>query len=226
MPVANIAYRVRFSSSEDGAPVRRVEGAQAAETGDGGHAVVEGAPVSTRPVARVAVDEDYRFFAGWRSDPFFCDVEGAKNNLQFTGEDFFADKDVCSIVLEVPNSELGREKVGLWARTLDDVGDRWVQADRGARPQQAVFLTGAENAAYLAGEPATMPVSLPSSRTPWSTGMAIRQRKQSGWPRHCCRTSSPMIPSARRPPEQWPDTHRRRPRRLPSYPHKWEGYGR
>ena len=31
---------------------------------------------------------------------------------------------------------------------------KWVQADRGARPQQAVFLTGAENAAYLAGEPA------------------------------------------------------------------------
>ncbi len=33
---------------------------------------------------------DYRFFAGWRSDPFFCDVEGTKNNLQFTGDDFMA----------------------------------------------------------------------------------------------------------------------------------------
>jgi hypothetical protein len=27
--------------------------------------------------------------------------------LQFTGDDFFADKDVCSIVLEVPNFALG-----------------------------------------------------------------------------------------------------------------------
>ena len=53
---------------------------------------------------------DYRFFAGWRSDPFFFDTQGALNNLQFTGDDFFAEKDVCSIVLEVPNSALGSEK--------------------------------------------------------------------------------------------------------------------
>jgi hypothetical protein len=96
----------------------------------------------------------YRFFAGWRSDPFFFDTQGAINNLQFTGDDFFADKDVCSIVMEVPNSALGRQNLGLWARTLDGVGGKWVQADRGARPQQAVFLTGADNADYLASEPA------------------------------------------------------------------------
>jgi hypothetical protein len=104
--------------------------------------------------ARVTDAGDYRFFAGWRSDPFFFDTQGALNNLQFTGDDFFADKNVCSIVIEVPNSALGRQNLGLWARTLDDVGGKWVQADRGARPQQAVFLTGAENADYLTGEPA------------------------------------------------------------------------
>jgi hypothetical protein len=100
---------------------------------------------------------DYRFFAGWRSDPFFFDRRGALNNLQFTGSDFFADRDVCSIVLEVPNSALGAKEVGLWHRTLapaDEAGRGWVQADRGARPIQAVFLTGAERDAYLAGEPA------------------------------------------------------------------------
>src|SRR6267378_2234636 len=86
--------------------------------GDAGLAIVEGAPVSTGPVARVTETGDYRFFAGWRSDPFFCDVEGAKNNLQFTGDDFFADKNVCSIVLEVPNSTLGTNEIRLWARTL------------------------------------------------------------------------------------------------------------
>ena len=50
--VADIAYRVRFSSSEGGAQtatLRRVEGAQAAGTGDGGQVIVEGAPVSTGP---------------------------------------------------------------------------------------------------------------------------------------------------------------------------------
>ncbi len=156
--VADIAYRVRFSYSEgkaQTATVRRVEGAQAAATGDGGLAIVEEAPVSTGPVARVTEAGDYRFFAGWRSDPFFCDVEGAKNNLQFTGDDFFADKNVCSIVLEVPNSALGAEEIRLWARTLAPrKGGGWVQAERGARPAQAVILVDEERDDYLAGEPA------------------------------------------------------------------------
>jgi len=156
--VADIAYRVRFSYSEGDAQtatLRRVEGAQAAATGDGGRAIVEGAPASTGPVARVTEAGDYRFFAGWRSDPFFCDVEGAKNNLQFTGDDFFADKNVCSIVLEVPNSALGANKIRLWARTLyPGEGGGWVQAERGARPAQAVILVDEERDDYLAGEPA------------------------------------------------------------------------
>jgi hypothetical protein len=155
--VAEIAYRVRFSSSKNGAQtatVRRVEGAQAAGTGDGGQPIVEEALVSTGREARVTQAGDYRFFAGWRSDPFFFDVRGAVNNLQFSGNDYFADKDVCSIVLEVPNAALGRKAVGLWARTLDGAGGRWVQVDRGARPAQAVFLTGEEISAYNAGEPA------------------------------------------------------------------------
>ena len=78
------------------------------------------------------------------------------NNLQFTGEDFFADKNVCSIVLEVPNSVLGTKEVGLWAARLATAGTGagWVQADRGARPSQTAFLAGEQNAAYLAGEPA------------------------------------------------------------------------
>src|SRR5712675_2401824 len=155
--VADIAYRVRFSPSKGGvqtATLRRVEGAQAVGTGDDGLAIVEGAPVSMGREARVTQAGDYRFFAGWRSDPFFFDVRGALNNLQFTGDDFFADKDVCSIVLEVPNSALGPKEVGLWARTLDGRGGSWVQADRGALPAHAIFLTGAERGAYLAGDPA------------------------------------------------------------------------
>src|SRR6266850_180856 len=161
--VADIAYRVRFSSSEGGAQtatLRRVEGAQAAGTGDGGRVIVEGAPVSPGREARVTEAGDYRFFAGWRSDPFFFDRWGALNNLQFTGDDFFADKDVCSIVLEVPNSALGPKEVGLWHRTLvqaDGAGGGWVQAERGARPMQLFLvlgLTSAQRDAYLAGEPA------------------------------------------------------------------------
>src|SRR6266853_3081903 len=132
--VADIAYRVRFSSSAGGAQtatLRRVVGAQAAGMGDSGQVIIEGAPVSTGPEARVAEAGVHCFFAGWRSDPFFFDVQGARNGLQFTGDDFLADKDVCSIVLEVPNSVLGPRRVGLWARTLDGADGKWVQADRG-----------------------------------------------------------------------------------------------
>ena len=155
--VADIAYRVRFAVSEDGsqtATLRRAEGAQAAGTDDGGQVIIESAPVSMGRDARVTEAREYRFFAGWRSDPFFFDTQGALNTLQFTGNDFFADKNVCSIVLEMPNSELGRKPVDLWARTLVEGVGGWVQADRGALPAQAVFLVGTEREAYLAGQPA------------------------------------------------------------------------
>ena len=156
--IADIAYRMRFSTFEDDAQtaiVRRVDGPEAAGTDDGGRLIVDGAPVSTGREARITQAGDTRFFAGWRSDPFFCDVEGAKNNLQFTGDDFFADKDVCSIVVELPNSALGAKEVRLWARTLTpDDGGGWRQVERGARPAQAVILVE-ERDAYLGGEPAT-----------------------------------------------------------------------
>lgn len=156
--VADIAYRVRFSSDEGGgsqtATLRCVEGQEAAGTGDVGEVIVEAAPVSTGRDAQVTEAGGYRFFAGWRSDPFFFDVRGMLNNQQFTGDDFFADKNVCSIVLELPNAVLGPTRMGLWARTLDGVGGSWVQADRGALPAQAVILVGTERDAYLAGEPA------------------------------------------------------------------------
>jgi hypothetical protein len=158
--IADIAYRIRFSPSENGAQsatVRRVEGADAAGTGEGGEVIIEGAAVSTGPEAQVTQAGDYRFFAGWRSDPFFYDVGGALNDFQFTGSDYFADKDVCSIVLELPNNELGSTEVNLWHRALvPEDGAGWIQVDRGARTQQVTFLLPTEEKeAYLAGEPAT-----------------------------------------------------------------------
>jgi hypothetical protein len=163
--VADIAYQVRFASAAGGAQtatLRRLEGAPAAGTGEGGQVIVAGVPVSTGREAQVTQAGDYRVFVGWRSDPFFFDVQGALNNLQFTGEDFFADKDIGSIALELPNSALGPPPasgypVSLWARTLvpaDGARGGWVQADRGARPSQTPFLAGEQNAAYRAAGPA------------------------------------------------------------------------
>lgn len=156
--IADITYQARFSSSKDGrqtATLRRIDGAKAT-TGDDGEIIFEGVPVSAGRDAHVAQAGDYRLFAGWRSDSFFFDVLGALNDLRFTGNDFFADKNICSIVLELPNSVLGSRELGLWARTLipaTNAGGGWIQADRGARSSQTPFLAGEQNAAYLAGEP-------------------------------------------------------------------------
>jgi len=155
--VADISYSVRFASSEDGnqtATLRRTQGGRAPGACDGGELLFDRAPVSVGRDALVTKAGDHQFFAGWRSDPFFFDTHGALNNMQFTGEDFFADKNVCGIVVELPSSALGGNEVGLWARTMDQAGEGWVQADRGGRPMQAVFLPGEARGAYLNGEPA------------------------------------------------------------------------
>ena len=78
------------------------------------------------------------------------------NNFQFTTGDFFADKDICSIVLEVPNSQLRPKAIGIWARTLNTadgavLGYRRIAAPA---PNQTPFLSGDHNDAYLAAEPA------------------------------------------------------------------------
>jgi len=155
--VADLGCTVQFSSSEDGkqaGTVRRLQGTRAGSLGEEGEVIVQQAPVSVEKEALVTQVGDFGFFFGWRSDPFFFDVNGNFNHMQFTGEDFFKDKNVCSIVLELSNSELGTNKVGIWARTLDKTAQGWVQADRGGRPMQAVFLPGEEREAYLSGEPA------------------------------------------------------------------------
>lgn len=154
--VADIAYQVCFASSEGGAQtatLRRLEGRAGRRDGRGRTGYRRGVPVSTGREAQVTQAGDYCFFAGRRSDPFFLDVQGALNNFQFTGKDFFADKDICSIVLEMSNSVLGQEKVGLWARTLIRADGSWMQVDRGARASQVPFLAGEQNDAYRAGEP-------------------------------------------------------------------------
>jgi hypothetical protein len=154
--VADITYQVRFWYGEgkaQTATLRRLEGAPAAATGEGGQVILEGAPVSLGPDAHITQADEFRFFAGWRSDPFFFDG-GALDNFNFTGKDFFADKDICSIALELPNTALGSKDVRLWARTVVRTqGGGWVQAERGARASQTPFLTGERNEEYRAAEP-------------------------------------------------------------------------
>lgn len=154
--IADICYGAQFAScggEKQTATVRQTRGLRAGGVCHDGEVIVEAAPVSIGREAQVTKAGDYNFFFGWRGDPFFFDVNGNFNHMQFTGDDFFADKDVCSIVVELPNSGLGSYEVGLWARTVDKTAEGWIQADRGGRPLQAVFLPGEEREAYLSGEP-------------------------------------------------------------------------
>src|SRR5258708_28798665 len=85
--VADIAYRVRFSRFTSGvqtAVLRRVEGAQAAGTDDGGQTIVEEAPGSLGRGARGTETGDHRLFSGWRSGPLFFYPLGPAPLLPFS----------------------------------------------------------------------------------------------------------------------------------------------
>jgi uncharacterized protein DUF4331 len=100
-----------------------------------------------------------QFFAGIRSDPFFFDLLGFLNNFNFTGSDFFADKNVFGIALDVPNELLGSNpNVGVWARTLVPMmmqPDHVTQADQMGRPAiNTVFNHGGEKNIFNLTQPA------------------------------------------------------------------------
>jgi len=155
--IADICYSIQFASSEDGrqrATVRHVQGERAAGLCDEGEVLIKEAPVSLEQETLATRAGDYRFFFGWRSDPFFFDVNGNFNHMQFTGDDFFKDKDVCCIAIELPNSSFGPNQLGIWGRILVKAEEGWIQVERGGRPMQAVFLVGEQREAYLSGEPA------------------------------------------------------------------------
>lgn len=136
--VADISFRIRFSDVEGGsqtATVHRATGALAAGLNDGGRAIIAGAPVSFGAVPRITTNDPYRFFAGIRSDPFFFDLLGFIDDLNFVHGDFFADKNIFGIVLEVPNNALGDTPgtTSLWGRTVLSRNGTLVRDDRMAR---------------------------------------------------------------------------------------------
>jgi hypothetical protein len=63
-------------------------------------------------------------------DPFFFDLAGFNDGLNFTGDDTLAGANVSAIVLEVPSVPLGGPNIGVWARTLSEHH----QVDRIGRP--------------------------------------------------------------------------------------------
>lgn len=103
---------------------------------------------------------DGKVFAGLRSDPFFFDLAAFENDVLGVAtnrhlcdpntNDFFAPLNVHSIVLEVPNDELGNH-IGLWATT--SAGG--ARIDRMGRPAiNTVFNKGNDKNRFNARDPA------------------------------------------------------------------------
>jgi hypothetical protein len=115
-----------------------------------------GAPVSFGSATQISTTGDYAFYAGFRSDPFFFDLMGFLNGFKFTGDDFFKDKNVFGIVVQVPNSALSpTPKIGVWARVLiPGSGGAMTQIDRVGRPAiNTVFNHGDDKNTFNAIDP-------------------------------------------------------------------------
>lgn len=165
----DLSFRTRFTTKDEGQQFARVTRAELGTTDlEDGHVheetetetLIEHAPVSFGVDARVTHGEDgTRFFAGFRSDPFFFDLIGFLNGLKFTGSDFFVDKNVFGIALEVPNDLLGdNPKIGVWARTLVPMTlqpDHLTQVDQMGRPAiNTVFNHGNDKNTFNVTQPA------------------------------------------------------------------------
>src|SRR6266542_1178815 len=115
---AEIAFHVVFTNIEAGqqtATLYRATASLAQGTGPLGEIIIQHAPVSFTQEARITTEGPYWFFAGLRSEPFFADPTGFFNNLQWSGQDYWAGKNVFSIVLDMPNSALGlHPQIGIW----------------------------------------------------------------------------------------------------------------
>jgi Domain of unknown function (DUF4331) len=145
---AEIAVHVLFTTIDDRqqtASVYRVTEAAARGTGPVGDVIIQYAPVSFTQEARITTEGPYRFYAGLRSEPFFADPTGFFNNLQWSGQDFWAGKNVFSIVLDIPNSALGIDpQISIWGRTMALVNGVLTPVNQMGRPGNNALRQGAD----------------------------------------------------------------------------------
>ena len=150
--VEDITFRVTFSAKVNGQQTGRVDRIDSA----GSQVVISAAPVSFGAEATITTNGPYRFYAGLRSDPFFFDLLGFIDDFNFVNGDFFADKNVFAIVLEVPNRALGLTPAttSLWARTRIMQNGALVNDDRVGRAAiNTVFNHGVDKNIFNGLEP-------------------------------------------------------------------------
>jgi Domain of unknown function (DUF4331) len=167
---ADIAFTFTFSEFENGMQTGSAwyaTGSQAREPEPGGELLTESLPVSFDGIARPVQVGAIRLCAGLRSDPFFADVEGALHGFVWTGHDDFAENNVDSIALEIPNEMLGGGPViGVWATISLRRNGTLVQMDRGGHPTINPFINpDDEKDLYNSRQPVD---DVPNYLGPWS----------------------------------------------------------
>jgi Domain of unknown function (DUF4331) len=153
--VTDVNLRVRF-----GEPA--ADGSQPFELTRNGKVIIPmgiGRSTAFGASPRIVQVGDVKAFAGRRDDPFFFDLAAflGLNGRSFCDghqTDFFAGRNVSSIVLELPSSLLTSDashpKIGVWASTT--AGD--TQIDRMGRPAiNTVFNHGQAKNDFNAGNP-------------------------------------------------------------------------
>jgi hypothetical protein len=160
----DIVFRYLFTAKnergEQFATVLRTDLTGVGPTRDTTISLVVDAPVSLTSEAHITRGhEGTQFFAGFRSDPFFFDLVGFLHGLNFTGSDFFIDKNVFGIALDIPSRLLGSNpKVGIWTRTLVPMTmqpGRLAQVDQMGRPGiNTVFNHGNDKNVFNVTPPA------------------------------------------------------------------------
>ena len=140
---ADLAFSFEFSEYENGkqtGTATYATGAQARQPEPAGEMLSTEIQVSFDGTVQPVEAGRIRLFAGLRSDPFFADVEGALHGFVWTGHDDFADNNVDSIVLEVPNDMLGGPVIGVWASISRRSNGVLEQMDRGGNPTINPFI--------------------------------------------------------------------------------------
>jgi Domain of unknown function (DUF4331) len=171
--LAEAAFTLTFSERTGGEQTGTLfyaVGAEARSAEPGGDVLIENTPVAFDDASAAPVMAgQVRLFIGVRSDPFFADADGSFHGFAWTGQDAFADRNVLSIVMEVPDDMLSADPIiGLWAAVSQRQRDgSLVQVDRGGHPTINPFVNpnNVKNT-YNLGQPVD---DVAKYLGPWST---------------------------------------------------------
>jgi hypothetical protein len=141
---ADAAFTFVFSELKDGTQTGTAyyaTGVQARQPEPAGEVLITDTPVGFDATARPVQAGPVRLFIGLRSDPFFADADGSFHGFKWTGQDAFADRNILSIALQVPNDMLCTDpQIGVWATVSVRRDGAIIQVDRGGHPTINPFV--------------------------------------------------------------------------------------